>query len=421
MAKEAVKILKPSTIGKALISGVVLFCLVVAVVYAVLPQQNSVNESKNYAYVYSGAKSASVPFAVAGAPDNAMLLFGSSELSTPSSLVAQVPAVVFGEHNYGLDLMFVGEAFDQSLWQGIAAAAYAPQVKNKKVAIIVSPTWFENGGIDNETFKLRFSYSLYRAFCDNPQVSQESKSYVAERLAEQGIDATTINAGLRRMPHDYLNDAILSAMDDLKLRADLQGVRELGIETGTDDGSSDTSEPADANAMSDVDGIGKPGDVGEAAAVSEPLSFADMRSQALIDAQNACTNNDWGINSAYWEANLEGRLEALRGNIDDETFTDTPEYDDFAACLRIMKEVGFDPLVIVSPLHGEAYDLLGADASDREACYERIRSIAEDAGAEVVDFSDREYEVYFLHDIVHFGWLGWVDVEEALYDFANNK
>lgn len=391
MAKEAVKILKPNVIGKALVIGVVLFCLIVAAVYAVLPQQNSIDQGKNYGYVYSGAKSASVPFAVASAPHDAMLLFGSSELSTSSSLVPQVPAVVFGEHNYGLDLVFVGEAYDQSLWQGIAAAAYAPWVENKKVAIIVSPTWFENGGIDNETFKLRFSYSLYRAFCDNPQVSQMSKDYVATRLAEQGIDATTINAGLRTMPYDYLNDAILSAMDDLKLRADLQEVRERGLE------------------KSDADGN------------NEALSFADLRFQALIDAQNACSNNDWGIDSAYWSAHLEGKLDALQGNIDDETFADTPEYDDFAACLRIMNEVGFEPLVIVSPLHGEAYDLLGADLVDREACYERIRTIAQEAGAEVADFSDREYETYFLHDIVHFGWLGWVDVEEALYDFANNK
>lgn len=389
MAKEAVKILKPSAIAKALVIGVALFCLVAAAVYAMLPQQSSVDERKNYGYVYSGAKSASVPFAVASAPRDAMLLFGSSELATSSSLVPQVPAVIFGEHNYGLDLLFVGEAYDQSLWQGIAAAAYAPQVQNKKVAIVVSPTWFENGGIDNETFKLRFSYSLYRAFCDNPQVSQASKDYVADRLAEQGVDATTINAGLRTMPYDYLNDAVLLAMDDLKLRADLQKVREQGLEKT---------------------------DAGE---VIEAISFDDLRAQALIDAQNACSNNDWGIDSAYWEANLEGKLDALQGNIGDETFTDTPEYDDFATCLRIMNEVGFEPLVIISPLHGEAYDLLGADLVDRQACYERIRSIANDAHAKVADFSDREYETYFLHDIVHFGWLGWVDVEEALYDFAN--
>ena len=35
------------------------------------------------------------------------------------------------------------------------------------------------------------------------------------------------------------------------------------------------------------------------------------------------------------------------------------------------------------------------------------------------DFTDREYEKYFLFDTVHFGWTGWVDVEEAIYDFVN--
>ena len=38
--------------------------------------------------------------------------------------------------------------------------------------------------------------------------------------------------------------------------------------------------------------------------------------------------------------------------------------------------------------------------------------------AKLADFSDREYEKYFLFDIVHFGWTGWIDVEEAVYNFA---
>jgi D-alanine transfer protein len=43
---------------------------------------------------------------------------------------------------------------------------------------------------------------------------------------------------------------------------------------------------------------------------------------------------------------------------------------------------------------------------------------AHGASAKLADFSDREYEKYFLFDIVHFGWTGWIDVEQAIYEFA---
>ena len=50
-------------------------------------------------------------------------MFGSSEFSTPKKVVPQVPVGVFGENDYGLRCMLVGEAYDQSLWHAIALSA----------------------------------------------------------------------------------------------------------------------------------------------------------------------------------------------------------------------------------------------------------------------------------------------------------
>lgn len=36
---------------------------------------------------------------------------------------------------------------------------------------------------------------------------------------------------------------------------------------------------------------------------------------------------------------------------------------------------------------------------------------------ELADFSDKEYEEYFLRDIMHLGWKGWVYLDEAVYQF----
>ena len=110
-----------------------LFAGTVLAVQLLLPAQTSlVRDGWSYGYVYSGAKSQSTALVTADMQENDMLLFGSSELSTPPDLVPEIPAVVFGLNNYGLQLSCIGEAYDQSLWHAIAAGAYAPHVSNKR-------------------------------------------------------------------------------------------------------------------------------------------------------------------------------------------------------------------------------------------------------------------------------------------------
>ena len=68
---------------------------------------------------------------------------------------------------------------------------------------------------------------------------------------------------------------------------------------------------------------------------------------------------------------------------------------------------------------GPYYDHIGIDAATRASAYDRIRNVVwAHPNARLVDYSDREYEPYFLFDIVHFGWTGWIEAQHALYDFG---
>lgn len=368
-------------------AGVLAFGCGAAALELALPPQNRVATGKIYNYECSGAKSNSVAFNTASDAADSVLLFGSSELSTNANTIPQAPSAVLGGNDYGVDVTFVGEAFDQSLWHAIAAGAYAPTVKDGKAVIIVSPTWFKDGGVDNETFGLRFSYSLYKEFCANPNISAGSKSYAAKRLLEQGIDDTTVNAGLKATPIDALNDAALSVIDDLSVRNKLNEVREGGIFYH------------------------------DKTAAAEAPSFGELRKTALSDAKRASTN-DWGMLDSFYAKNITGSLDRLKGKQADETLSEPNEYSDFTFFCKVCRECGIEPLIIISPVHGDFYDWEGVSKKDRKACYERIRSICQKQGVEYADFSDREYEKYFLFDNVHFGWTGWVDVEEAVVDYT---
>lgn len=357
-----------------------------------MPAQSALDTAVEYGYVYSGVKSNSVAFAKSAMDDSSLLLFGSSELSTPSSLVPQVPENVFGTHDYGLRLMLVGEAYDQSLWQAIALGAYAQDgVPRDKVVLIVGPGWFVDGGMDGETFKTRFSYSLYAGFCANEAIPDTVKAYVRDRLLSYGVDETQVAANAGRLPQDMLNGAVFGAIDDLKIRQGLVDVRAAGMpRVDSEDGS----------------------------AVQTP-DFEAMREQALVDGAAISTTNDWGVEDGFYTSRLEPVLADAAGTRGDETYSDTPEYDDLSCFLDIADACGIETLVVVSPVMGPYYDHIGITADTRANCYEKIRAVVDAHDrAQIADFSDREYEKYFLYDIVHFGTVGWTDVNEAVYAFA---
>ena len=372
----------------ALAIGVlVALCVVVAICLA-FPAQNQVREGAEYSYVYSGVKSSSVDFVEANLDDESLLVFGSSEFSTPRRLVPQVPAQVFGETDYGLRMMLVGEAYDQSLWHVIALGAYeGAGIPGSKVAIIVTPGWFTDGGQDAETFKTRFSYSLYQRFCANPTVPEAAKDYVRMRLEGYGVGDTQLDAAAPTLPQDYLNAAAFQVLDDLKLRQGLAEVREKG----SDRVQLDTPATPD---------------------------FAALRDEAKATAEQMSTTNEWGMEDSFYTDQLEPVLADLKDSRAGETYTDTPEYDDLDCFLDIADACGIEVLVVIEPELGPYYDYIGIPAETRKACYDRIREVAASHNAEIADFSDREYVKYDLYDIVHFGTLGWTDANEAVYEFA---
>ncbi|MEG1751372.1 MAG: D-alanyl-lipoteichoic acid biosynthesis protein DltD [Raoultibacter sp.] len=352
-------------------------------------------DGKMYEYVYSREKSASTAFAAANQLSDSLLTFGTSDLYISSDIVPQVPRSVFGENNYGVDTFYIGEGYNQSLWQAIAAGAFAPVSPHKKVVFLVSPQWFFEGGQSADAFKPRFSYSLYRQFCANPTISDDTKDYVRRRVAALGIESDKIAAANRDTFSDLLNDWWFAYLDSRKIRLELQNVR---------------AKAPDLPSVK-VDG-------GSCAVLPD---WDALQQQALADGQARCTNNKYGIYDDFWDKHMakeygEGKL---KGWLKNRSFLKAPtEYEDLKYALSSFKESGLDPLVVILPVSGAWYDYEEFPVSDRQECYRRIRELCVDAGVTIADFTDREYDDYFLCDGTHLGWTGWVAFERAVYDFA---
>lgn len=375
---------------KGVVAGLVAIALVVGGVCCALPRQGDVaDQTRLYDYVYSGTKSESVDFTTTNMSDDGILTFGTSELYISSPLVNQCPQKVFGESVSGVDMTYVGEAFDQSLWQAIAAGAYAPASKSRKVVLMLSPQWFFKGNGQQSKFSSKFSYQLYKGFLENDSISDETKAYVRQRLETLGVDGTQIAAANDDTFVDAINDAAYQFSNDLRIRSKIDALVK--------------GSPKNSPTRSAGEPTGEP-------------DWDALLSDAQAQGEQSCTNNDYGIHDAYWDKNSQYKSEQNQDFVHADD-----EWADFQCLLKVCKEAGLEPLVVILPMHGGWYDEMGVTSDIRAQFYDQARSLCDEAGVAYADFSSCEYEKYFLCDTVHPGWIGWVRIEHAVYDFVNGQ
>ena len=313
---------------KGVVAGLAAIALVIGGVCCALPRQGDVaDQTRLYDYVYSGTKSESVDFTTTNMSDDGILTFGTSELYISSPLVNQCPQKVFGESVSGVDMTYVGEAFDQSLWQAIAAGAYAPASKNRKVVLMLSPQWFFKGNGQQTKFSSKFSYQLYKGFLENDSISDETKAYVRQRLETLGVDGTQIAAANDDTFVDAINDAAYQFSNDLRIRSKIDALVK--------------GSPKNSLVRSAGEPTGEP-------------DWDALLSDAQAQGEQSCTNNDYGIHDAYWDKNSQYKSEQNQDFVHADD-----EWADFQCFLKVCREAGLEPLVVILPMHGGWYDEMG--------------------------------------------------------------
>ena len=149
----------------------------------------------------------------------------------------------------------------------------------------------------------------------------------------------------------------------------------------------------------------------------ENIRFDELMEKAVEAGERESTNNEFYIYDEYYNTYVRDWQDVKKDSEINSSYLESPEYDDFRLFLDICKETGISPLIVNIPVNGRWYDWIGFPKTEREAYYQKIRSICEEYQVQIADFSDKEYEEYFLKDIMHLGWKGWVYLDEAVYHF----
>ena len=329
--------------------------------------------------------------------DNSIVVLGSSELSASDNLAYPPALFNYGESDF--NMILYGAGYLQSLPQAINLAALDNNIKNRKVVLIVSPQWFGPDGLGSDAFSSRFSENNFVEFLRNKHISKTTKRAIVKRANEllvadeaqlkRAIEYESIYLDHNLNPINIAEMNIYSAFCNAKLRYEL--LKELN----------------DINYSANIEKYVK----------ADDIDFNSLLTKAEELGYQSCTNNEYGIYDEYFDKYIKDSYESSKDSSAGASYANSIEYDDLRLFLDVCKETGIEPMIVSVPVNGRWYDYTGFSEEGRQQYYDNIRNICSEYDVELTDFSDKEYEIYFLRDIMHMGWKGWVYLDEAVYEF----
>jgi len=314
-------------------------------------------------------------------------VFGSSELRQLRDYDEEVSSFLNGDQ---MNIIPIGAGSFQSLSHAITLGSLAESIDSKKVALFLSPQWFDEDGCQPEAFAARMSENELLDFICNPKISKEQKLYVLERaeelLAESPMQLERVQKYHKAIKNPISPNTIYMHVMNVywDFRAEYEVYKQLD------------------KVNNDVPHYDL-----------ESIDFDEILALAEKQGQERCTNNDMGIYDDYWVKYVSDTYE--RGEVTEKTqkFTDSPEYDDLRCFLSVAKELDIEVILVSIPVNSRWYGYKGMLCDEY---YGNVANIAAEYDNVIfADMSVYEDELYFLKDIMHLGWKGWARINEILY------
>lgn len=363
--------------------------------------------------------------------NSGMLITGSSELSAN---VPENPKNLLPNQYYTKHVAYAGRAYMQNALQAMMLGANSDTMSGNDVVIVESVQWFME---DSSTgFLSNFSEYTFYKFLHNDTLSKESKEYLCNRFIEkQEAGAHNVFDELTRRFSEgsklhFIGQVAEKAKkvlpDFFQLHVDYPQTYTLAKLYTSDSflgrlcyyitcpyysiRNEFLSLKDKFSAYRYLKDLG--GQSG--ATTTRSVDWDALYKTAEEEGKAACTNNDLYVYDEYYSTYLEERYADLKNGSADVTVADSTEWDDFYFYLRVCKELGIEPYVVIMSTNGRYYDYIGFDVQKRTDYYDIMENTVNQAGYEALNLKDWEYEPYFYCDVMHLGWKGWTYVTENI-------
>ena len=315
---------------------------------------------------------------------NTLVLLGSSEL------------VATKDEDYHPNRIFNYNDFN--IMQATTLGSIEGSMSKRKVAIVESVQWFEKDGTHQDAFLNKASQEHIFHMLDNDKISKETK----EKLINRIIEITKGNKQQNDIYKKYKSYFIdgKGTIVDKKLLEFENAMYSFKLKQTFYQKHAKSDYPSLGDKTPDYD-------------------WEKMTDQFVEEVKKKTYNNDYAVDNNYYNTYLKDRYASLKDSNKDLSYLESPEYSDMELFLTVAKELGIEVEVIIFPVNGKWNDYTGVSREMREKTYKKIEDVAKSHGATVLNYGNREYDDYFLFDVMHVGVKGWMEVEKELYKFAN--
>ena len=322
---------------------------------------------------------------------NTLVLMGSSEL------VATInedyhPNKIFNYNDF--NIMQIGTSYSQNIIQATTLGSIEGSMTKRKVAIIESVQWFEKGGTHQDAFLNKASQEHIFHMLGNDKISKETKEKFINRVIELSSTNKELNDKYKSYKRYFVEGkGNVITGEFLKLNNYIHSFknkysfyRNKGKENYPMNGENTPN-----------------------------YNWDQLDEQVTTEAKEKANNNDYQIDNTYYDKYIREKYDQLKNSSKNTKYDDSKEYEDLDILLSIVKDLNIKMKFAILPANGKWSDYTGIDSETRQVAYNKIKEIAQNNNIEVMDYSNKEYEEYYMFDAMHLGWRGWIDFERDLY------
>ena len=332
-----------------------------------------------------------------------LMIFGSSELS---SKVNQNPIKMFPNNYANYDVSVYGRAHTQSLQHSAIISSTENLESTDKIAIIISAQWFDFDKIkgNGTEFSVNFSELQFYDFLNNEELSDESKLYFAERVGEQLEQSgqfleEELYAKLY-IKEDKISKIMFNVLKPyykfkenmLRVKDKVQTIKSM---KNLEDKTSNVN--------------------------IRNINWEEEYYKAEQEGKSKVSNNELYIDDDYYNEYIKDIYDEVKDKWKDKDLLSAPELGDYKLLLQVCNELGVKPLIVLMPVNGIYYDHMGWTEDKRTEFYNEIEKLAKEHGFDVLNLQNKEYEKYYLSDVMHLGWKGWLNINEEMYKYFKEK
>ena len=320
------------------------------------------------------------------------LLLGSSELTTTINENYH-PKKIFNYEDF--NIMQVGVGNSQNIIHAATIGSIGDDVRNNEIVMIQSIQWFDNkNGILKDAFLSRISSEHVYNTMRNDKISYQTKEKFINRVIELSASNKELNKKYKSYKRYFLKDKGNGVTEEFLKLDNYFYVLKNKLNFYKNKGKENYP----------VSGENTPN-----------YNWGELEKQVTEEAKDRTNNNDYQIDNTYYDKYIRAKYDQLKNISKNTKYDDSKEYEDLDILLSIVKDLNLNIKFAILPAHGKWSDYTGIGSEKRQVAYNKLKEIAKKNNIEVMDYSSKEYEDYYMYDAMHVGWRGWIDFERDLY------